>query len=88
MIGAEMMITVQREKSFSTATRIPSRTAIPSAIFSRRWASHLPVLLGLGCTADSLTAATYHAFSGLGHGVAQRVGAHGYALRLFGAEAP
>ena len=31
-----MMITVQREKSFASATKIPSTTAIPSAIFSRR----------------------------------------------------
>ncbi len=61
MIGAEMMITVQREKSFSRATKIPSRTAIPSAIFRRRWASQRPLLLGRGCAADSLTAATYHA---------------------------
>ena len=64
MIGAEMMITVQREKSFSTATKIPSRTAIPSAIFSRR-AYEPPAgaarTLLLRCAAVSLTRATYHA---------------------------
>ena len=42
MIGTEMTITVQREKSFATATKIPSTTAIPRAIFTRRAQNHLP----------------------------------------------
>jgi hypothetical protein len=36
MIGTEIAITVQREMSFATATKIPSTTAMPSAIFNRR----------------------------------------------------
>ena len=42
MIGIEMMITVHWEKSLAEATKIPSSTAIPSAIFRRRAYSHRP----------------------------------------------
>jgi hypothetical protein len=45
MIGAEMMITVQIDQPFATATRMPSNTAIPRAIFSLRSASQRPILL-------------------------------------------
>src|SRR5215211_4212843 len=69
MIGAAMMITVQREKSSSIATISPSRTAITSAIFTRRSANQRVSsrVAGAGAagggtagggTAGSLTAAT------------------------------
>src|SRR5690242_15881025 len=62
MIGAATMIAVQREMSFSSATTMPSRTAIPSASLSRRWASHRVRLVGAGVagceTAGWLTRST------------------------------
>ena len=42
MIGIEMMITVHGEKSLAKATKIPSSTAIASAIFGRRACNHRP----------------------------------------------
>ena len=61
MIGMEMMITVQLEKSLAKATMIPSKTAIARASLIRRAAIHRPALVGRGSAAVSLTRATYHA---------------------------
>src|SRR5690242_12578155 len=62
MIGAAMMITVQREMSSSMATTRPSSTAMIRAILSRRCESQRVSLVGAGAagggTAGWLTGAT------------------------------